>query len=683
MRKILLFLILLFLSFSPAQAANNKVGIVLVAEQTTIVPGQAFWVGIKQDIPPHWHTYWRNPGDSGLATTVEWTLPAGFTADDISWPTPQRLNYEKAVNFGYENQVILPVKITPPADIKTGENINLTADINWLVCADVCIPEQATVSLKLPVAATASVNNAALQKTMAALPAKFDGVITAQVSNKNLVLQVTNSADNKISAAAFFPDEPLIIQNAARQVLTQNGRALTLTIPLDVTTVDLPNTIAGTLSLTTPAGATAYVIDSSVETSAPAAAIRSLWLAVALAFCGGLILNLMPCVFPVLSIKALSLVRDAHHDNRRHIVTGGLVYTAGVVLSFLVLAAILLSLKTAGHEIGWGIQLQSPLAVAVLALVLFIIGLLLAGIATVGGSFVNAGSRLAAQTGHSGTFFTGVLAVLVATPCTAPFMGGAIFYALTQPWYISFMVFTALGLGLAAPYLLLTLYPPVLKFLPKPGPWMESFKQFLAFPMFAAAMWLVWVLSQQIGPSGVLLILSSMLLAAFGLWLWQNTAADIKRGTWFIIKRVIAIAAFILALDAVVQMSKAPMVMPTGQSTKVSGAEPYSAARLAELRAEHQPVFIDMGAAWCLTCLVNENGALASANVTAQFAKQNITLLKGDWTNHDAAITDFLSQFNRNGVPLYVYYPVSGAPVVLPQILTPDIIINTLTGARP
>ena len=342
--------------------------------------------------------------------------------------------------------------------------------------------------------------------------------------------------------------------------------------------------------------------------------------AVVLAFAGGLILNLMPCVFPILSMKALGLVKKSHYEERIHVVHGGLAYAAGVIFSFWALAGVLIVLKIVGISAGWGVQMQSPFFIAILIAVLLVLGLMFSDIIRVGDSFANIGDNLTRAPSHMGTFFTGALAVLVATPCTAPFMGGAMFYSFTQSWLVTLAIFSALGMGLAAPYLLLTLYPPALKILPRPGRWMMTFKKILALPMYAAALWLMWVLAQQ------------------------------------------------------------TMILPR---TTHAGSEPYSAARLSELRAAHQPVFVNMTAAWCITCIFNEKNALGRAVVRDAFKASHIAYLVGDWTNRDAAITDFLAAYDRIGVPLYVYFPPRGTPVVLPQILTPEAIQTGLSQGNP
>jgi thiol:disulfide interchange protein DsbD len=397
------------------------------------------------------------------------------------------------------------------------------------------------------------------------------------------------------------------------------------------------------------------------------------------AFLGGLILNLMPCVFPVLSMKAVSfadIARKSPWEVRAH----GLVFTAGVLVCFAVIVAILLALRAGGAEIGWGFQLQSPVFVTLLAYLMFAVGLNLSGVFTIGTRLMGLGSGLAVHPGYLGTFATGVLATLVATPCTAPFMGVALGYALTQPWQVSLLIFEALGLGLAFPYLLLSLSPKLLRFLPKPGVWMERLKEFLAFPMYATAAWLVWVLTLQTGSAGILAALIGMILIALGAWSYQSTRMAGPRWHW--VGRIGAVVAFAIALGLV----RVPVVNDAGEVASASRQvgqgpawEPFSRPRLVEIIAEGRPAFVNFTAAWCITCLANERVALSSPRLAALFEKRGIVYLKADWTRQDPEITRMLSSFGRSGVPLYVYYPPAGAePVILPQILTEAVVLENL-----
>lgn len=379
-----------------------------------------------------------------------------------------------------------------------------------------------------------------------------------------------------------------------------------------------------------------------------------------IAFCGGMILNLMPCVFPVLSLKVLSFSKNQDKAYQH-----GFAYVMGVVLSFVLVAFILISLRAAGQAIGWGFQLQSAWFVASMAYLFFIMGLNLSGFFEIGGSWMGAGSKLTENNNLSGSFFTGVLATVVACPCTAPFMGTALGYAITQPTSIALLVFAALGFGMAFPLLILTLKPSLLRFIPKPGPWMESFKQFLAFPLYATVIWLCWVAGKQTGVNGMSLIIIGLLLITFAIWVWNNAL-------WR--KSIAAIAA---ALALWILFS--PYIM---HKTIEHNWQSYSAEKLEELLDNEQKVFINMTADWCITCLGNEKFVLDRSAVKKALEKNNITYLKGDWTNYDSNITAFLAEHGRNGVPLYVFYSGKGEPVVLPQILQKQQVINLFNAVE-
>jgi thiol:disulfide interchange protein DsbD len=408
----------------------------------------------------------------------------------------------------------------------------------------------------------------------------------------------------------------------------------------------------------------------------------TLWLALLLALAGGAVLNLMPCVFPVLSIKALSLVQQAHGSRsaaRRH----GLAYTAGALVSFALLALILIALKAAGSQVGWGFQFQSPVFVGGVAGVLFAVGLSLSGVFAIGAGITGFGSDAASRPGYAGSFFSGVLAAVVATPCTAPFMGAAVAYALTQPGWQLLLVFQGLGLGLAAPYLLLSCWPPMQRWLPRPGVWMETLKQALAFPMYGAAIWLVWVIAQQSGAQGVLQVLTGLGLLAFAAWVYQR-AATASLASWRRAGHATALLSTTLALTCVAQLTPASN---SGTSANAhADFEPYTPARLDALRAQGKPVFVNLTAAWCISCLVNERVALSQPEVRQALLDGGVTYLKGDWTQKDPQITALLARHGRSGVPLYLYYP-SGSDavaVVLPQILTPGMVTTVLNpSSRP
>lgn len=712
MRKATRILLLLFiLSFSPpiqAQVheqapASPLVKVQLIAENDAIKPGVPFAVALRQEITPEWHTYWTNPGDSGLATTVTWALPEGFTANEMQFPTPHRQRTGDLVNYGYNDNVMSIATITPPSVFNDQHEVTLKGKATWLVCKEICIPESQEFELKLPVSDNPAPGPwaSAFTAARAMMPQSHQATQTAEhdISTITITLDpLPLPADQLPEEAYFFPHDGLLIVHSGEQKMTLDNRKITLTMKRAPTRSAAIQRVTGDIWLRTMTGEQSFHFDApvtdktpaptlppasepgqtvTIAPAAPAPTVMETTLLAALigAFLGGILLNLMPCVFPVLSLKALSLVHKAHHESRTKVVLSGLSYTAGVLASFALLAFILITLKSSGQHIGWGIQLQSPIFVASMALLLFAIGYLLSGAVTLGGNLIGIGNTLANKGGHLGSFFTGALAVIVATPCTAPFMGGAVFYAMTQGSAATFAVLLALGFGLALPYLFLTVVPGALRFLPRPGVWMEHFKQFLAFPMIAASIWLVWVLAQQTGSMGVLLSLLSMLFLSFALWLY-GTTQNRPRNLWVVIKMLLAVASLVLAICFVTRQPQ-PVAQTAGQTSEY---EDYSAVRLAELRATSQPAFVNMTAAWCISCLANEKATLSTDSVKGFFKDNRITYLKGDWTNYDDAITQYLKEFGRSGVPIYVFYPAdqSKAPVVLPQVLTPSLVIETI-----
>jgi thiol:disulfide interchange protein/DsbC/DsbD-like thiol-disulfide interchange protein len=671
---------------APPEAATEHVKARLVSSQAAVAPGQRFTVALEQDIKSHWHTYWLNPGDSGQATTLDWT---GAMAGPIQWPTPSVQAIGPIVNYGYEGRPALLLELTVPADAKPGGRFQPTAEVRWLVCKDVCIPEQVSLGLDLPVAAEAKAgaDAAQIEEWRGAIPKPAPFAVQLKASPQGVQLSGPTAG---VSKAYFFADTWGAVAHSAPQALKAEGDGWALDIPAGDEPVPAGKPLSGVIVLTTAAGQQAWTVSAPVpegagkgpgpaDLSAPAAASPApapesdlgLLPALALALLGGLILNLMPCVFPVLSIKALALVRQGNgHQHGAE----GLAYTAGVLGSFVLLAAVLIALRAGGQQVGWGFQFHSPVFVLVVAYLLFLVGLSLSGLFEIGGRFTGIGSSLASRQGLAGSFFTGVLAAVVATPCTAPFMGAALAFALSQPAAVLIAVFLALGLGLALPFLILAFWPAAQRWLPRPGAWMDRFKQALAFPMYAAVVWLLWVLAQQTGPDGVALALCGLVLIAFGLW-WRHSSGASTIGTGA------AVVSVVLALGA------AAWIKPVEAEVRAAsgaGFEAYSAERLAELRAQNKPVFVNMTAAWCISCLVNERVALSRPEVTEAFAKAGITYLKGDWTREDPAITAVLKAHGRSGVPLYLYYaPGAASAQVLPQILTPGLVIEAVSSPVP
>ncbi|AOF82807.1 cytochrome C biogenesis transmembrane region family protein [Methyloversatilis sp. RAC08] len=692
-----LLLLLAVLVQSPASALESGAGVSSRATVTLVSAQDAARAGDTVDLALHlrlaegWHIYWMNPGDAGQPPRIELFAPAGSTVSDIRWPTPKRHVDGPVTTFIHEGELLLPFSVTLPAGLEGPQT--LTAKAGWLVCKDICIPEEGVFRLTLPAGESIRSAEAVLFDAAGdALPgpARWQAAVSADA-----VLTLSGPGADAIVDADFLPAEWGPVEHGAPQTLTvADGRAAIAFKPgaafdparalSGVLHVRDRDGVARALWVSTPGlavdRAPSVVLASGSapppapsEATPPSDAFGLAW-AVLFALVGGLLLNLMPCVFPVLAIKALSFAQLGGHAQRT-VRAQSLAYCAGVVFTFLLLAGVLLALRTAGLQAGWGFQFQSPVFVTAMAGLLFVIGLNLSGVFGFGSGFASAGDALASRPGLSGSFFTGALAVVVATPCTAPFMGGALAFALAAPAAQTVAVFVAMGVGLALPYALLAFVPGLARRMPRPGPWMDRLKQALAFPMYAAAAWLVWVLSQQSGADGVLMALVVLLLLALAGWLLgvaQGGASS--AGAW-------RTGALLAALLATVGIARAPEPAGTGPSAgiAVAGSEPYAPARLSELRAAGRPVFINMTAAWCVTCLMNEKVALSTTGVQQAFATRGITYMKGDWTRSDPLITDFLRQHGRDGVPLYVYFPPDGAPpAVLPQILTEQIVLDRI-----
>ncbi len=687
----------------------------LIAEQPTLAPGGSVEVALVLDIRPHWHTYWRNPGDSGEPPRILWSLPDGLDAGPIRWSVPDPIPVGPLVNYGYSDRAVHLVRLALDPGWPMGEPVAVAAEATWLVCEEACIPEQGSFMLILQTGggtAAASVANATgataalFETARSALPSP--GVVAGNLSRRADALELRVPAAALPEAPSdlyFFADEWGLVNHAAAQGWSREGQDLLLRLEpgeavaavaasglLRATTADGPVAVRVDATGTVPVSeGTVLAADAGVDAAEDAN--LGLPLALLFALLGGLVLNLMPCVFPVLAIKALGLASQGGL-RLRHRLLHGLAYTGGVLAFFLGLGVLLLGLRAAGAAVGWGFQLQSPLFVLLMAYLFVVLGLSLAGAVTIGAGLMGVGQGMghgpsgagpsgAQPDGHLGAFFTGGLAALVAAPCTAPFMGAALSYAMTVAWPIALAILMALGLGMALPLLLLMLWPRLARALPRSGPWMETLKQGLAFPMFATAAWLFWVLTVQTGATGLAAGLAGALALAFGLWLREHMR--LARSPWPRLGAGSALVGLVAALWLGVGVLPPPA---TGQQAASSASaaqraddaalagEPYSADALASARAEGRPVFVNMTAAWCITCLVNERVALSRPAVARTFREQDVLYLKGDWTNRDAAITDYLAGFGRNGVPIYVYYPTMGPPKVLPQILTEALVIE-------
>ncbi len=667
----------------------KHVSVTLLIPPRQLYPGETFAAGLEFQMESGWHVYWINAGDSGEPPAAQWTLPAGMTADSMEFPPPQRLPLGPLMDFGYENQVVFPVPMRVAANFHpSASEARIAAHLTWLICREVCIPEKGDLSVNrtvLGAAPAVSVADPAAQALIAhfenQLPKPLPSGDSARFRStpQGFVLDVQTGF--RELTAQFFPLDESVIANAAPQPAKPLARGVQLTLIRDQSLQSPPRQLNGLLEL--PGGA-AYLIHATPGSLPQSIGIGGSFGHLAgilgFAFLGGMILNLMPCVFPVLFIKGLALVQSSQQE-RRHLRVHGWIYTLGIVVSFWMVVAILVSLRAAGRQLGWGFQFQSPIFLAMIALLFFFLGLALAGQFEIGLSLTSAGGSFAQKQGFAGSFFTGVLAMVVATPCTAPFMGAAIGYALAHSAAVSFAVFTALALGLAAPFLLLAYFPGWARLLPKPGRWMETVKQAISIPIFATAIWLVWVFGQVAGITALGFLLAAFLLLAIAGWFlghWPGQRIP------SIVAVLVLIAAVGVPIWAVQQFDtrNAGAVTVIGRSNAGAPSvwQPFSPALLARERAEGRAVFVDFTASWCLSCQVNERLILDSPEVEQKFQSSGVALLRADWTDQNPVITQALAALGRSGVPTYAIYPAdpSAPPQVLPEILTRGIVLSGL-----
>ncbi|MGA3345155.1 MAG: thioredoxin family protein [Terracidiphilus sp.] len=740
-------LYLLFAAGLPAWAASSSadaphVHVQLVFRKAELHPGGGDHGGIYFKLEPGWHVYWKNPGDAGLPPHIQWTLPEGVTAGPLQFTAPKRLPLGPLMDFGYEDEVLYPFRLELARSVKPG-TVVLHAKVDWLVCRASCIPGKAELEITQRVLAAAPVKEqddgpgVELWKRLARLlPDALPSSDRAFFQPIKEGFRLTVETGRRESSAVFFPEEPDILDNPAPQKFAVAANGLTLELKKDANLTANPKELRGVLELSggqayeivaLPSGAAvaqqsegrsqspenppsgAKAQDDSAKPmyglkpvpfnqlrpvpfdgsgtlpagSAGGASLARLLRTSGLAFLGGLLLNLMPCVFPVLFLKGLALVNSGNEERGR-LRAHGLVYAAGILVSFWVLVGVLLGLRAAGATLGWGFQFQSPVFLSLMAGLLFFLGLSLAGQFEIGLTLTGAGGSLAAKQGYTGSFFTGVLAVVVATPCTAPFMGAAIGYALAQSAAVTFAVFTALALGLAAPYVALTLQPAWTRLLPKPGAWMEVLRQAVAVPIFATVIWLAWVMAQACGASVLAALLASFLLLAIAGWFLGRWPA---RRWAAAVAGLIVILVIVLALydqrsaDDKTELGEIAKMVRNGQIAGANGLwQPWSEAAVSRSLAAGQPVFLDFTASWCLSCQVNERVALNQPEVVTAFQAKNVVLMKADWTRHDEGITQALTALGRSGVPAYaLYVPGQSGVQMLPEVLTPRIITDALS----
>lgn len=690
--RLLLILVLLIPATARADASvrTDHLTFTLITEKSGITKGEAegFRAGILMEPEPGWHTYWENPGDAGLPTTLTWSLPEGFTASHIDWPAPTRMNEGPLAIYAYDGTTLLPVTITPRAT--TDHEVTLKVRAEALVCKDICIPASADLELTLPVSTTPSHPSPSAHHfqqqnihhvIMVDDPSGFkttEKTLTLTIPLKDLTPAEPGAkppAFTDIRAAQFFPREQNIVQYATDQMLSGDRKFLNITLEraIDGPT---PERLSGILSITLPSGTKSYnltFLPKTMPTLGNQPTTLVFPVALLLALIGGIILNLMPCVLPVLFLKAFSLAKKSGHDHQI-VIRQGAAYTFGISISFALISGILIALRAGGESIGWGYQMQSPAFIASLIYLLFVLGLSLSGVfylpVLLGGIGNDASNKPTAR----GSFITGVLATAVATPCTAPFMAPAIGAALTMPAWQAMLVFQALGLGLALPYLLVCIFPAVRGMLPRPGAWMDKFKQLMAFPMYASAIWLMWVLTLQTGVSGMVITLTTLLF--FVIVIWLRVFFPPISHAYRVVSILLSLTALAISLPMLSRLDATPTLEQPTHITSI----PYSKEALATLRAAGKPVFVDATAAWCITCQVNASVALHTTRTMAAFKEHGITLMIADWTRRNDEITDFLAQFGFNGVPLNAFYPPGDAdPIILPQILSEDIVIQTIT----
>lgn len=670
-----------------AEQSDDLLHAALIAESGAVQAGQPIWVALRQQIAPGWHTYWRNPGEGGQATTLRWELPPGWKADAPVWPAPARYRMGPFTNFVYSGEVLLPVRLEAPADAKAGDTATLRAHATFLLCRDICIPQRADLDLKIGIAVAApgpdAANGAAIREAVEKVARRPKVSATYSMADGRLTLALPGAALS--GESYFYPDAPGAIDpnasedaSAAKEGLVMHAEA--------VKEFDGRRAIRGVLVLAdareyeveaTPGALPAWAARPEPAAGPPTSGAfgTDLWSAALLAFLGGLILNLMPCVFPILSMKAAALV--GHGGDAAQARREALAFLAGSLAAFLILAGFLVAARAAGEHVGWGFQLQSPLVVALLALVMLLAGLNLSGVFEAG--LVLQRVRVPAHSGLAGAFVTGALAAVVAAPCTAPMMGPAIGWSLTQAPAIALLVFAALGGGLAMPFVVLSYVPRFTRLLPRPGPWLDRLRKALAFPMYAAALWLAWVLALQTGGTGLPGLFGAALAIAVAAWAWGIAQHGGSAVRWRV---TAAIAALVFAPLGVEAARSARPLSSQRETGEALAAERWSPERVAELQAQGRPVFVDFTAAWCITCQVNERIALSTAEVAAAFRRANAAYLRADWTAPDAAITQALAAQGRSGVPLYLLYSGSAAPRVLPQILTPATVVAALDAAH-
>jgi thiol:disulfide interchange protein DsbD len=646
---------LLFTTYNFANPINTgHADVSLVKYSSNNSQANELFIGIKMDMQKNWHTYWKNPGDSGGPIKVSWSLPDGITVSDIYWPTPKLIPYPPLMTYGYKDFVIFPFKVTYE---NFNELKNINANIDFLICDDICVPEKAQIDTsfeKIPFSQE-------LKKWISKVPYVIFPILANQNENN---LQLRFSFNDEIENIYFFIDQQDIVLHSKAQSLSKEKDNWLLSI----STENNPKhneKLNGVIVINDES----YLIDSDLSINSYSKETITIIKALILAFIGGLILNLMPCVFPIISLKVLSFISlggDSTFKIRAH----SIMFSFGVLASFLFIATLLIILKSSGSSVGWGFQLQSPLIVGLLSLIMFLIGLILLMDINLGTSFTRLGSIGSNSTNYSSSFATGVLAVVVASPCTAPFMGAAIGYALIQPSSVTLPVFLSLGLGFAFPYLLISFRPSLISSLPQPGKWMETLKEFFAFPMFATALWLLWVFSLQTSAGALINLLISILLISFIMWFYTKVSQNY-------LKFLLPITLILILIFQINQFLSISTIDENNDDSNPT----WNIGTEDELVSNNQAYLINFTAAWCITCQANDKVALSRRSVKEYLKNNSIKYIIADWTNRDENILKVLNKYGRSGVPLYVFWkPGMQDPIILPSILTESLVLDTLNN---
>ncbi len=666
-------------SFAAQQYATGPhIEVFLLHSKTTLVPGENIELGVLFMPEAQWHTYWRNPGDSGEAPTIKWQVEQALSFGDIQWPLPKAIPIAHLVNYGYEGANLLMVEVDIPEVIDRSmlndkQELKITADVSWLVCKEDCIPGWATLSMHLPVAQSSepSVHSELFEKTKTLLPSSQIKSGLFEITDNAVVFEVNGLSEQQWK---LFPFRSDLVNHASTQNLIYSEDATRIIVPRS----DYFNGKAQSLGWLMSDGKQGFYVNgvinagaASDEAEASALSASQVLVFMLMAFAGGLILNLMPCVLPILSIKAMAL-----HSTQQGL-SHKLAYLFGVLFCFNLFAAIIVILQQSGQQVGWGFHMQEPAVVVVLAFLFTLIALVLLDALAVSSRLSNVGSSLVSGDSPGAHFATGTLAVIVASPCTAPFMAAALGVALVSEPYITFVLFNALAIGFALPLTLLFLSKKAMSYLPKPGPWMETFKHALAFPMFATVAWLCWVFAGQMGAQAQFALLLALILFCMFIWLLGRSSSGLGK--------TVNSAGVLASIALPIWLSVTGTLAVSNGAASANSALPFvefNQNTLKQLRDDNQVVVVNMTADWCITCKVNEQVAFSSDEVRAALKQNNVNYMVGDWTNKNDEILQYLSQYERAGVPLYVIYAGNKNKQVLPQILTPNTVINAIKQAK-